>query len=83
MQTYEKSVRSVMYHLTTLMPSENKASSKMSSFRLPEDMLKRLSWEAETRRWSKTDIVEQALLWYFELCHVGRAILSQPEDPLP
>ena len=54
------------------------------SVRLPVEVVRRLEAEAAFRTeestghiWSKTQCIEQALLWYFELCGDGRDLLKQ------
>ncbi len=88
MITYPKSLRSVLVHLAGIMPTERNPTGSRStgkkmdtaplSARLPIDVVERLQKEADYRttstgkKWSNTQCLEQALLWYFELSQQGR-----------
>ncbi len=88
MVTFPKAVRSVLHHLTTILPAKRNPSGRAStgkkmnttgvSVRLPVKLVERLQKEADYRtestgqKWSNTQCMEQALLWYFELSDQGR-----------
>jgi hypothetical protein len=94
MITYPKAIRTVLYHLVSILPARRNPTGRSStgekmdteglSVRLPVEVVRRLEAEAAFRtgestghRWSKTQCIEQALLWYFELCEHGRDFLTQ------
>ena len=88
MITYPKALRSVLVHLIEILPAERNPTGRCStgkkmnttalSARLPVDVVERLQREADYRtgstgkKWSNTQCLEQALLWYFELSEHGR-----------
>ncbi len=90
MITYPKALRSVLVHLVNIMPAERNPTGRCStgkrmntaplSARLPVNVLERLQQESDYRtettgkKWSNTQCLEQALLWYFELSEHGREI---------
>jgi hypothetical protein len=86
MTTYPKALRTIIPHLTLIMPTERnpsghkstgtKLATKSLSIRIPENLKQQIDEEAERRGqgWNATQITEQALRWYFELINEYRKI---------